>query len=137
MVPFQPHRCERVILGRRFGQHFLARKSILDNIASAACGEHTASPVIEIGAGRGALTAPLLERAERVLAIEVDAVLIHYLRQKFHQVIAAGRLELIEGDVLKADFTAAAERPVIAGNLPYYITSPILERVFQMAGAWE
>ena len=92
--------------------------------------------MIEIGAGRGALTEPLLERAERVVAIEVDAVLVHYLRQKFHEAIAAGRLELIEGDVLKADF-ATAERPVIAGNLPYYITSPILERVFHLYGAWE
>jgi 16S rRNA (adenine1518-N6/adenine1519-N6)-dimethyltransferase len=92
---------------------------------------------IEIGAGRGALTEPLLERAERVIAIEVDAVLVHYLRQKFDEAIAAGRLELIEGDVLKADFAAAAERPVIAGNLPYYITSPILERVFNLHGAWE
>lgn len=92
--------------------------------------------MIEIGAGRGALTEPLLERAERVIAIEVDAVLVHYLRQKFHEAIAAGRLELIEGDVLKADF-AAVERPVIAGNLPYYITSPILERVFNLHGAWE
>jgi 16S rRNA (adenine1518-N6/adenine1519-N6)-dimethyltransferase len=137
MVPFQPHRCERVILGRRFGQHFLARKSILDHIASAACGEHTASPVIEIGAGRGALTAPLLERAERVVAIEVDAVLIHYLRQKFREEIDRGRLELIEGDVLKVDFRNGTSNPVIAGNLPYYITSPILQRVFKLKGAWQ
>jgi 16S rRNA (adenine1518-N6/adenine1519-N6)-dimethyltransferase len=107
----------------------------LDRIADAACGQG-APAVIEIGAGRGALTEPLLERAERVIAIEVDAVLVHYLRQKFHEAIAAGRLELVEGDVLKADF-AAAERPVIAGNLPYYITSPILERVFHLHGAWE
>jgi 16S rRNA (adenine1518-N6/adenine1519-N6)-dimethyltransferase len=64
-------------------------------------------------------------------------VLVHYLRQKFHEAIAAGRLEIIEGDVLKADFAAAAERPVIAGNLPYYITSPILERVFNLGSAWE
>ncbi len=67
----------------------------------------------------------------------MDAVLVHYLRQKFHEAIAAGRLELIEGDVLKADFAATEERPVIAGNLPYYITSPILERVFDLRGAWE
>jgi 16S rRNA (adenine1518-N6/adenine1519-N6)-dimethyltransferase len=92
---------------------------------------------IEIGAGRGALTEPLLERAERVVAIEVDAVLVHYLRQKFRAAIDAGRLELIEGDVLRTDFAAAAGRPVIAGNLPYYITSPILERVFGLDGAWE
>ncbi len=39
--------------------------------------------MIEIGAGRGALTEPLLERSERVIAIEVDSVLVHYLRQKF------------------------------------------------------
>jgi 16S rRNA (adenine1518-N6/adenine1519-N6)-dimethyltransferase len=83
------------------------------------------------------LTEPLLERAERVIAIEVDTVLVHYLRQKFHEAIAAGGLELIEGDVLQTDFAAAAERPVIAGNLPYYITSPILERVFKLHGVWE
>ncbi|MEO8051372.1 MAG: 16S rRNA (adenine(1518)-N(6)/adenine(1519)-N(6))-dimethyltransferase RsmA [Acidobacteriota bacterium] len=123
-------------MGRRFGQHFLARKSILDGIAEAACGER-ARAVIEIGAGRGALTEPLLERSERVIAIEVDAVLVHYLRQKFHEDIEAGRLELVEGDVLKADFAAADERPVIVGNLPYYITAPILERVFNLQGAWE
>jgi 16S rRNA (adenine1518-N6/adenine1519-N6)-dimethyltransferase len=93
--------------------------------------------VIEIGPGRGALTEPLLERAERVVAIEVDSVLVHYLRQKFLPAIDAGRLELIEGDVLKTDFTALAGWPVIAGNLPYYITSPILERVFRLHGAWE
>jgi 16S rRNA (adenine1518-N6/adenine1519-N6)-dimethyltransferase len=137
LVPLQPYRRERVTLGRRFGQHFLARKTILDKIASAACGEHTASPVIEIGAGRGALTASLLERAERVVGIEVDAVLVHYLRQKFREVIDSGRLELIEGDVLKTDFSAAASNPVIAGNLPYYITSPILERIFSLNGAWQ
>ena len=91
---------------------------------------------IEIGAGRGALTEPLLQRAERVVAIEVDAVLVHYLRQKFREAIDAGRLELIEGDVLKADFTAE-HRPVIVGNLPYYITSPILERVFALKNAWK
>ena len=50
--------------------------------------------VIEIGPGRGALTEPLLERAERVIAIEVDAFLVHYLRQKFQEPIAPGRLEI-------------------------------------------
>ena len=136
MVPLQPYRCERVILGRRFGQHFLTRKSILDRIAEAACGE-SAPAVIEIGAGRGALTEPLLDRSAHVIAIEVDSVLVHYLRQKFREAIDTGRLELIEGDILKTDFAAMAARPVIAGNLPYYITSPILERVFGLHGAWE
>ena len=93
--------------------------------------------MIEIGAGRGALTEPLLERSEKVIAIEVDSVLVHYLRQKFLPAIELGRLELIEGDILKTDFGALAARPVIAGNLPYYITSPILERVFSLKGTWE
>jgi 16S rRNA (adenine1518-N6/adenine1519-N6)-dimethyltransferase len=136
MVPLQPYRRERVALGRRFGQHFLASLSVLDRIAAAACGEGTPA-VIEIGPGRGALTGPLLARADRVIAIEVDSVLVHYLRQRFREAIDAGRLQLIEGDVLKTDFAAVAARPAIAGNLPYYITSPILERVFGLNGAWE
>jgi 16S rRNA (adenine1518-N6/adenine1519-N6)-dimethyltransferase len=72
-----------------------------------------------------------------VIAIEVDQVLVHYLRQKFAESIAAGKLTLIEGDVLKIDISSLAARPAIAGNLPYYITSPILERIFALRGAWE
>jgi 16S rRNA (adenine1518-N6/adenine1519-N6)-dimethyltransferase len=93
--------------------------------------------VIEIGPGKGALTEVLLERAERVVAIEVDTVLVHYLRQRFQEQIAAKRLDVIEGDVLNVDLRALAVQPAIAGNLPYYITSPILERVFSLRGAWE
>lgn len=107
---------------------------MLDRIARAACGEHT-PVVLEIGPGKGALTAALLECADRVIAIEVDAVLVHYLRQKFQEAITGGRLELIEGDVLALDLAHLAERPVVAGNLPYYITSPILERVLALGGA--
>jgi 16S rRNA (adenine1518-N6/adenine1519-N6)-dimethyltransferase len=118
-------------VGRRFGQHFLFRKSILDRIAEAACGEH-APLVVEIGPGRGPLTESLLARAGKVIAIEVDPPLVHYLRQKFRDPIAEGRLEVIEGDVLKVPFAA----PAITGNLPYYITSPILEKVFALGGQW-
>jgi 16S rRNA (adenine1518-N6/adenine1519-N6)-dimethyltransferase len=115
-------------LGRRFGQHFLSRRSVLDKIAEAACGEHT-TLVVEIGAGKGALTEVLLDRADKVVAIEVDPVLVQYLQQKFREPIEIGRLMLVEGDVLKADLGAWG-RCSIVGNLPYYITSPILERVF-------
>lgn len=111
-------------MGRRFGQHFLVRQSILEKIAAAACGD-SAGCVIEIGPGRGALTAHLLARAERVIAIEIDPVLAQYLRGKFRD---ETKLELIENDILKVDLTAWG--PVsIAGNLPYYITSPILKQV--------
>ncbi len=93
--------------------------------------------MIEIGPGKGALTEALLEQAEKVVAIEVDPYLVHYLRQKFQGAIDAGRLVLIEGDILKVDLGAISPRPVIAGNLPYYITSPILDRIFSLNGAWE
>jgi len=121
-------------VARRLGQHFLARKSILDHIASAACGSGVPL-VIEIGPGKGALTEPLLALAAKVVAIEVDPYLVHYLRQKFADPIAEGRLILVEGDVLKTDLVAWGPA-VVAGNLPYYITSPILERLFQISGQW-
>jgi 16S rRNA (adenine1518-N6/adenine1519-N6)-dimethyltransferase len=121
-------------VGRRLGQHFLNRKSTLDRIAESACGERTPL-VIEIGAGRGALTESLLERAEKVVAIEVDPVLIHYLRQKFRDALDAGRLILVESDILKIDLGQWGLAAIV-GNLPYYITSPILERVFEARGKW-
>lgn len=125
-------------MGRRLGQHFLNRKSILEKIAAAACGE-AADWVIEIGPGRGALTECLLERAAQVTAIEIDPVLVLYLRQKFRDAIESGRLVLIEGDILKTDVPALLEgrHPAITGNLPYYITSPILLMVFSLDSQWE
>lgn len=121
-------------MGRRLGQHYLAHKSILDRIATAACGDQVPL-VIEIGPGKGALTECLLQRAEKVVAIEVDPYLVHYLRQKFREMVDSGRLILIEGDVLKIDLGAWV-RFVVVGNLPYYITSPILEKVFTLGDAW-
>lgn len=121
-------------MGRRFGQHFLSRKSILDRIADAAC-EPGTPLVIEIGPGKGALTESLLERASKLIAIEVDTYLVHYLRQKFTTQIDQGRLTLIEGDVLQTDLTQWGPA-VVAGNLPYYITSPILEKLFGMGDSW-
>lgn len=121
-------------MGRRLGQHFLARTSILERIASAACGDGVPA-VIEVGPGKGALTECLLDRAEKVIAIEVDPYLIHYLLQKFREATQSGRLVLIEGDVLKTELRTWGPAAV-AGNLPYYITSPILEKVFSLGDTW-
>ena len=110
-------------MGRRLGQHFLARKDILERIAEAACREPD-GVVVEIGPGRGTLTSHLLDRAARVIAIEIDPVLVQYLRSKFRD---EPRLTIIESDVLKADLSAWG-RVTVAGNLPYYITSPIIEK---------
>jgi len=110
----------------KLGQHFLFNGSILERIAAAACPAPT-DLVIEIGPGKGALTARLLPRAAHVIAIEVDRVLADGLRAKY-----AGdpRLEVLQADVLATDLGKWGPA-VIAGNLPYYITSPILTRLAQ------
>jgi 16S rRNA (adenine1518-N6/adenine1519-N6)-dimethyltransferase len=97
--------------------------------------------VIEIGSGKGALTGPLLDYASKLVAVEVDPYLVHYLRQKFAAALEAGRLSLIEGDILKTDLAplirGSGGGAAIAGNLPYYIASPILEKVFSLGALWE
>ena len=114
-------------MGRRLGQHFLARQSVLERIAEVACPE-PAETVIEIGPGRGALTSHLLSGASRVIAIEIDPVLVHYLQAKFRD---EPRLTLIPGDVLKIDL-AQWGPAIVAGNLPYYITSPIIQKTLAL-----
>jgi 16S rRNA (adenine1518-N6/adenine1519-N6)-dimethyltransferase len=112
---------------RRLGQHFLARSSVLERIAGAAV-QYPHIPVIEIGPGRGALTQYLVRLASRVIAIEVDQVLVHYLQEKFR---GGDNFAVVHGDVLKTDL--AQWGPVqVAGNLPYYITSPIVDRVLRL-----
>ena len=81
--------------------------------------------VIEIGPGKGALTAHLLERAERVVAIEIDPLLVERLNERFR---GEDRLRVVAGDVLETDL-AQWGPAAVAGNLPYYITSPIIERL--------
>lgn len=109
---------------RRLGQHFLIRTSILRRIAEAAVPFRNLH-VIEIGPGRGALTQFLVPAAERVTAVEVDPVLVHYLQEKFR---GEPNFEVLHNDILQTDL--AQWGPVaIAGNLPYYITSPIVDKV--------
>jgi 16S rRNA (adenine1518-N6/adenine1519-N6)-dimethyltransferase len=111
-------------VGQRLGQHFLIKGSILERIAAAACPQREPL-VVEIGPGRGALTEKLLHRADRTVAVELDPYLADHLRSRFPA------LEVLHADVLAADL-AQWGRPVIAGNLPYYITSPILEKVLRL-----
>jgi 16S rRNA (adenine1518-N6/adenine1519-N6)-dimethyltransferase len=67
-----------------------------------------------------------------VVAVEIDPVLVQYLQAKFRE---EPKLEIVEGDILKADLSQWMPA-AIAGNLPYYITSPILERVLSLRGQW-
>jgi 16S rRNA (adenine1518-N6/adenine1519-N6)-dimethyltransferase len=116
---------------KRFGQHFLSDSRILGRIADAV--EATASDtVIEIGPGPGGLTAELARRAERVVAIEKDRELAAALAERWPNVA------LVEGDALRLDWhrlagvPSGAGGPVkgyrIAGNIPYNITSPLIDK---------
>jgi 16S rRNA (adenine1518-N6/adenine1519-N6)-dimethyltransferase len=118
-----------------FGQNFLADEGLARRIAEL-CTPRQAGAVVEIGAGLGALTAPLLTRARKVVAIERDRDLVPALRERFAEEIAAGQLVIEEADAKTLDWFAHfdAEEPVqLAGNLPYQITGPLLERLCALA----
>lgn len=126
----------------KLGQNFLADGRAVERIVEAL-GDVSQQVVIEIGPGRGALTSKLSECAGYLIAIEIDRVLGAQLRMKY-----SGRenVEIVEGDVLDIDLArlmrrdrrtpgdlhpGASEKAVVVGNLPYYITSPILMRLFR------
>ena len=122
---------------KAFGQNFLMDASACRRIAEAACPAR--GTVLEIGPGLGALTAPLLERADTVLVIERDRDLVPVLARVFAREIEAGRLTVVEGDAMGADWAsllARGPRPrALAGNLPYLLTGAFLERAVELAPA--
>ena len=101
---------------RRLGQHFLADPRILGRIADAVDIE-PGETVLEIGPGKGGLTEALLERGARVIAIEKDRRLAAELERE--------GLSVIQGDALKTEWPHVAK---VVGNIPYYITSPLIEK---------
>ena len=119
-------------MSRKYGQHFLKDQSILEQIADAACPIGEPHPVLEIGPGRGALTRFLLPRATKITAIEVDPEMVDFLTRNFP---GEDRLEVRLQDILDTDLNQFGPC-VIAGNLPYYISSPIATKVFEASGSW-
>ncbi|MDE3188441.1 MAG: ribosomal RNA small subunit methyltransferase A [Acidobacteriota bacterium] len=109
----------------KLGQNFLDDEAAIQRI-TAALGDCSGLTVVEIGPGKGAITRALASRDGHVLAIEVDPELAARLRAEF----PPERVTVVVQDVLDFDFAAASatagERLQVAGNLPYYITSPIL-----------
>ncbi|MGH9378954.1 MAG: 16S rRNA (adenine(1518)-N(6)/adenine(1519)-N(6))-dimethyltransferase RsmA [Terriglobia bacterium] len=115
----------------KLGQHFLSSASYCQRIAQLLP-LATDDLLIEIGPGRGAMTKLLADRVERLAAIELDATLVRALRGVFQD---APGVQIIEGDILKTDLLEICrrfkkDRCVVFGNLPYYITSPILHHLF-------
>ena len=135
------------MVDKALGQHWLYNREVLDYIASeakgVACPSDTlraalaksscsaghitplASLALEIGPGLGTLTASLLRRFEKVVAVEFDAKLARNLPGSF----PGKNLEVVNADFLKFDLAKMPEDYVIAGNIPYYITSPIIEKI--------
>ncbi len=125
---------------KSFGQNFLADGHLAAKIAEA-CGAQGGS-VVELGAGLGALTRPLLASGVSwLLAVERDRDLVPALEQELAEGVQSGRLEILEADAKSLDFVAAlSDRPrphVIAGNLPYQITGPLLEKAVHSAPSIE
>ena len=125
----------------KLGQHFLVDESAAQRVVDAL-GDLSQRTVLEIGPGRGALTALLARRARRVIAVELDRVLSAQLRMN----LTADNVEIIEGDILAVDFQTlfgpkpGSTRPGlnqkpepvrVVGNIPYFITSDILLRLWE------
>jgi 16S rRNA (adenine1518-N6/adenine1519-N6)-dimethyltransferase len=132
----------------KLGQHFLVDDAAAMRIVDAL-GDISQSTILEIGPGRGALTSLLARRARRLIAIELDRVLAAQLRMNFS---LTPNVEIIEGDVLAIDFQTlfgpkpGSTRPGmeqkpepvrVVGNLPYFITSDILLRLFEFRQYFE
>jgi 16S rRNA (adenine1518-N6/adenine1519-N6)-dimethyltransferase len=110
---------------RRLSQHFLTDPRLLARIADALAPSRD-DTVLEVGPGPGGLTAALLERAGRVVAIEKDQDLVPALRARLPQAT------IIHGDALESDWRAlAGPRFLVAGNIPYNITSPLIDKALE------
>ncbi len=118
---------------RKFGQNFLINAGVVDTIIANA-GITAGDLVMEIGCGLGSLTHKLIETGASIIGFEIDNAFIRHLKNSFSDF---KNFTLVEGDFLKKfddvyanlDLTKYT-RLVIAGNLPYYITTPILEKIF-------
>ena len=117
------------IARKRFGQHFLTDRGIIEDIVHAIAPQ-AGQTMVEIGPGLGAMTQPLVERLGHLTVIELDRDLALLLRKK-------PELSVIESDVLRVDFRqladAATAKLRVVGNLPYNISTPILFHLLDVA----
>lgn len=117
---------------KALGQHFLTSRPVLKKII-AEISPQKDELVIEIGAGKGALTFPLADSCAKIIAIEKDSTLIPFLLKKKRE-----NMIVLEGDVLKLNFAELLEkeknfpgRIKLVGNLPYSISSPLLFKILE------
>lgn len=122
---------------KRLGQNFLTDKNVLKKIIHA-CACKADDAVLEVGAGTGELTSLLAGQVRRVYALEIDASLCELLRARFK---GQDAVRVIHADILKFDLRSIQENRLkkitVVGNIPYYITTPILERIFSFRDSVE
>jgi 16S rRNA (adenine1518-N6/adenine1519-N6)-dimethyltransferase len=111
---------------KSLGQHFLTNTGIVSSIVDAGLVTKS-DTILEIGPGKGVLTAELLKRGVKVVAVEKDKELLPFLMEKFEKEIAVKQLTLIVGDILDSQFLLPDSYKVIA-NIPYYITGAIIRK---------
>lgn len=120
---------------KRFGQNFLVDPRFAERVAAAVL---AGAFIVEIGAGTGSLTSALAERGRAIVGLEIDTGLIEILRERFAD---NPRVHIVECDALAFDLASGLrDEPsprAIAGNLPYYITTPLFEKIIDAAGDWE
>ncbi|MFZ9039901.1 MAG: 16S rRNA (adenine(1518)-N(6)/adenine(1519)-N(6))-dimethyltransferase RsmA [Gammaproteobacteria bacterium] len=116
---------------KRFGQHFLHDRNIIDRILRAIAPQ-AGDNILEIGPGQGALTYPLLQRCDRLTAIELDRDLVPILEQRAP---AFGQLEVINADILEFELSsiASTRKFRLVGNLPYNISTPLMFHLLESA----
>lgn len=117
---------------KKFGQNFLTDKNLLESIVSDA-GITKNDVVLEIGAGAGALTEPLTNHAKKVVSFEIDKDLVSVLEEKFN---GKDNIKFVFGDFMSFSQEQISElvgdKFKVVANLPYYITTPILSKLFEM-----
>lgn len=114
-----------ITANKRFGQNFLCDEESLELMAEGITKDDV---IIEIGPGLGTLTKILLEKAKRVIAIEIDPNMVRILEDRFKMY---DNFELINKDVLELNISELAENPKVIANLPYYITTPIITKLIK------
>ncbi|ADR18682.1 16S rRNA (adenine(1518)-N(6)/adenine(1519)-N(6))-dimethyltransferase RsmA [Calditerrivibrio nitroreducens] len=113
---------------KSLGQHFLINQHYIEKILDAAYVSKD-SRVLEIGPGCGALTVKILERGADLTAIEIDAVLVDFLKRYLH---FYPNFKIIHSDFTKIDKSLLDGRYNVVGNLPYYVSVPILEKCTEL-----
>lgn len=117
---------------KRFGQNFLRDESVIERMVRVI-DPRPGQLIVEIGPGLAALTRPLLEKAQRLIAVELDRDLVAQLPR---HCAGAGELVMHQGDALRFDFSALRQderRLRVVGNLPYNISTPLIFHLLESA----